>query len=321
MESGEPDHVQDFSPPDDISREIAGHVLNFLVDELARPGESRQAFFPSRQAWAISPTGLWQPWARSPDIPPFQMYTEVLQNAMVDLMVSEKLIGASACSLTITSAKLQQIVDNFDFFAPRIVLRPQEISNHPGIIRRLGVVAMNTALEFDIYGNVNSSHLFGTQVMNGIGGSGEFTRNSYLSIFMAPSVAKGGSISAQSFPCARIIDNNEHSVQVVVTEQGLADLREDLGPMQRAQKDHRTLRPPALQGLSAWIYVQRARVGHIRQDLDRCFELHRNFLAIGCHATRIVIDPFPDTDCHLIVTLRPERFTACGRHGDQTKTF
>jgi acetyl-CoA hydrolase len=214
----------------------------------------------------------------SPDIPPFQMYTEVLQNAMVDLMVSEKLIGASACSLTITSAKLQQIVDNFDFFAPRIVLRPQEISNHPGIIRRLGVVAMNTALEFDIYGNVNSSHLFGTQVMNGIGGSGEFTRNSYLSIFMAPSVAKGGSIST-IVPMCTHIDNNEHSVQVVVTEQGLADLR-GLGPMQRAQKIIEHCAHPLYRDYLRE-YVQRARVGHIRQDLDRCFELHRNFLAQG----------------------------------------
>lgn len=49
-----------------------------------------------------------------------------------------------------------------DFFESRIVLRPQEISNHPGIIRRLGVISMDTALEIDIYGSVNSSHVCGT---------------------------------------------------------------------------------------------------------------------------------------------------------------
>jgi hypothetical protein len=126
-----------------------------------------------------------------------------------------------------------------DFFADRIVLQPQEISNHPGIIRRLGVIAMNTALEIDIYGNVNYSHVCGTHVVNGVGGSGEFTRNSHLSIFMTPSVAKGGKNSAV-VPMTPHVDNNEHSVQIVVTEQGLAGLR-GLGPMERAKKIIHTL--------------------------------------------------------------------------------
>ncbi|EMS80712.1 hypothetical protein Dpo_2c04080 [Desulfotignum phosphitoxidans DSM 13687] len=33
--------------------------------------------------------------------------------------------------------KLTRITDNMDFFGSRIVLRPQEISNHSGIIRHL----------------------------------------------------------------------------------------------------------------------------------------------------------------------------------------
>ena len=69
-------------------------------------------------------------------------------------------------------------------------------ATHPGLVRRLGVISMNTALEFDIYGNVNSTHVCGTRMMNGIGGSGDFTRNAYLSFFTCPSTAKGGKISA-----------------------------------------------------------------------------------------------------------------------------
>lgn len=38
---------------------------------------------------------------------------------------------------------LRKIYDNMDYFASRIVLRPQEISNNPEIIRRLGVIALN----------------------------------------------------------------------------------------------------------------------------------------------------------------------------------
>ena len=144
-----------------------------------------------------------------------------------------RLTAASTTSLTLSSEVLQTVYDNMDFFAPRIVLRPQELSNHPGVVLRLGVIAMNTALEIDIYGNVNSSHVFGTDIMNGVGGSGEFTRNAYLSIYMCPSIAKGGKISS-IVPMVPHVDNNEHSVQVVVTEQGLADLR-GLGPMQRAK--------------------------------------------------------------------------------------
>ena len=112
------------------------------------------------------------------------------------------------------------------------MLRTQEISNHPEVIRRLGVIAMNGLIEADIYGNVNSTHIRGTTIMNGIGGSGDFARNAYLSIFMTPSTAKGGSISA-IVPMVTHVDHTEHDVQIVVTEHGLADLR-GLSPKQRA---------------------------------------------------------------------------------------
>ena len=123
------------------------------------------------------------------------------------------------------------------------MLRPQELSNNPGVIRRFGVITLNTALEMDIYGHANSTHVSGTHMMNGIGGSGDFTRNSYLSVFMCPSVAKGGRISS-IVPMASHVDHNEHSVQVVVTDQGLADLR-GLGPAERARRIIDTCAHPA----------------------------------------------------------------------------
>ncbi len=83
-------------------------------------------------------------------------------------------------------------------YRDKILLRPQSISNHAGVIRRLGVIAMNGCVEFDIYGNVNSTHVNGTRMINGIGGSGDFARNSHLSIFTTSSVAKGGRSPASS---------------------------------------------------------------------------------------------------------------------------
>lgn len=118
------------------------------------------------------------------------MYTEVLQDAVVDLIRQGRVKFGSTCSLTVTNECLQGIYDDIDFFRDKLVMRPSEISNNPEVIRRLGVISINTAIEADIYGNVNSTHISGTKMMNGIGGSGDFTRNAYISIFTCPSVAK-----------------------------------------------------------------------------------------------------------------------------------
>jgi propionyl-CoA:succinyl-CoA transferase len=277
VENDEPDHVLEFDTPDSSSHKIAEHVVRFLLDEM-RAGRIPEEFLPLQAGVGNVGNGVMAELGRNPDIPKFKMYTEVYQDSLVDLMEQGKLLGASACALTVTAPTLERIYTNMDFFVPRIVLRPQEISNHPGVIRRLGVIAMNTAIEFDIYGNANSSHVYGTDIMNGVGGSGEFTRNSFLSILMCPSVAKGGRISAVVPMCPHI-DNNEHSVQVVVTEQGLADLR-GLGPIQRAKTIIERCAHPAYRDY-LYRYIQRARIGHIPHDLATCFELHRNLMEHG----------------------------------------
>lgn len=277
VENNEPDQVKAFSAEDAVSRKIADHVIQFLLKE-RQAGRIPEQFFPFQAGVGNTANAVLAGLGGHPDIPPFYMYSEVFQDAMVDLMSEGKLLGASATALTVVPEKLARITDNMDFFASRIVLRPQEISNHPGIIRRLGVIAMNTALEIDIYGNVNSSHVFGTHIVNGVGGSGEFTRNSHLSIFMTPSVAKGGNISSV-VPMTPHVDNNEHSVQIVVTEQGLADLR-GLGPMERAQKIIQTCAHPAYRPYLT-DYLENSPRGHICHDLDRCYELHRNLLTTG----------------------------------------
>jgi acyl-CoA hydrolase len=114
--------------------------------------------------------------------------------------------------------------------------------------------------------------------MNGIGGSGDFARNAYLSIFMCPSAAKGGKISTLVPMCTHV-DHNEHSVQVIVTEQGLADLR-GLAPAERA---HLLIERCAHPSYRDYLhrYLREAGKGHINHDLSRCFELHQNLLRTG----------------------------------------
>ncbi len=277
LENDEPDVVPEFAAGGERSERIAENVVRFLLDEMLA-GRIPKDFLPLQAGVGNVANGVMAALAGNPYIPPFKMFTEVYQDSLVDLMETGRLTAASTTSLTLTPEKLRRIYDNMDFFAPRIVLRPQELSNHPGVIKRLGVISMNTALEVDIYGNVNASHVFGTQIMNGIGGSGEFTRNAYISIYMCPSIAKGGRISS-IVPMCPHIDNNEHSVQIVATDQGLADLR-GLGPMQRAQKIIERCAHPAYRQY-LWNYVNNSRLGHIRHNLEKAFDLHLNLMETG----------------------------------------
>src|SRR5262249_36641621 len=134
--------------------------------------------------------------AQNREIPDFEMYTEVLQDSVIPLLESGRCSFASSCAVVLSPPMMCRVTENLPFFKSRVVLRPQEISNSPEVVRRLGVVSMNTAIEVDLGGNVNSTHIMGKTMMNGIGGSGDFTRNAYLSMFSCPSTAKGGTISA-----------------------------------------------------------------------------------------------------------------------------
>lgn len=277
VEHEAPDGVSPFAPADKASQSIADRVVEFLLDEL-RSGRIPPEFLPLQAGVGNVANAVMARLGERTEIPDFVMFTEVFQDSLVDLMEQGRLVGASSTALTLTEPQLQRVYDNFDFFGPRIVLRPLEISNNPGVIRRFGVISLNTALEVDIYGHANSTHICGVNMMNGIGGSGDFTRNSYVSVFMCPSVAKGGRVST-IVPMASHVDHNEHSVQVIVTDQGLADLR-GLGPIERARRiiehcAHPAYRPYLHQ------YLERSKSGHIRHDLATCFELHRNLLETG----------------------------------------
>lgn len=262
---------------DAASRAIAGHTVRFLLNEIAA-GRLPREMPPLQSGVGNVGNAVMAGLGEHPDLPPFTMYSEVFQDSCVDLMRAKRLTGASSTALTLSEAKLKEVYDDLDFFVARVVLRPQELSNNPEVIRRLGVIAINTPLEVDIYGHVNSSHVCGTQLMNGIGGSGDFERNAFLSLFVCPSVAKGGKIST-IVPFCSHIDHSEHSVHVVVTEQGVADLR-GIGPAERARRLIDNCAHPAYRDYLHH-YVETSPPGHMRHDLARCFELHRNLLEYG----------------------------------------
>lgn len=231
VETHSPDRNSAFAAPDENSRKIAGHILEFLEHEVKK-GRLPANLLPLQSGVGNIANAVMAGLNQGP-FDNLSAYTEVLQDGMLEMIKSGKLACASATAFSLSSGALAELNADLERYRDQIILRPQEISNHPEVIRRLGVIAMNGMIEADIYGNVNSTHVMGTRIMNGIGGSGDFARNAFISIFMTPSQAKNGEISC-IVPMASHVDHTEHDVQVLVTEQGLADLR-GLSPKQRAK--------------------------------------------------------------------------------------
>ena len=206
------------------------------------------------------------------------MYSEVIQDSVIDLVRSGKIKFATGTSLTIAQDVLLKFYNDLEFFRSRILLRPQEITNNPEVVRRLGIITVNTAIEVDIFGNINSTHIMGSNLMNGIGGSGDFTRNAHISIFTCPSSAKGGKIST-IVPLVSHMDHSEHSVQVVVTENGVADLR-GKAPNERARLIIEKCAHPQYHA-ALLSYAAMAEHGQTPQTLAKAFAFHEQFLRTG----------------------------------------
>jgi len=274
------DRASPFKAPDEASRKIAGHIINFLEWEVKK-GRVPPSLFPLQSGVGnIANAVLF-----ALEAAPFEgmtAYTEVIQDGMVHLLDKGKLASLSATAFSLSPEGIDKIMPKIGSYRNQIVIRQQEISNNPEIIRRLGVIAMNAMIEGDIYGNVNSTHMMGTSMQNGIGGSGDFTRNAFISIMMAPSTAKGGLIST-IVPMVSHVDHTEHDLQVMVTDQGLADLR-GLCPRKRAKViiencSHPDFRP-ALQD-----YFNRAEKlsagKHTPHLLDESLSWHTRFMRTG----------------------------------------
>lgn len=278
VRSNRPDEVSPFKGSDDVTDKIGENVATFLANEI-KAGRVPAEFLPIQSGVGNIANAVLKALGDNADIPPFEMYSEVIQDSVIDLMKDGSCRFASATSLTLSKDVMEEVYGNLEFFQPKIVLRPQEISNHPEVIRRLGIISINTAIEVDIFGNVNSTHVMGNNMMNGIGGSGDFTRNAYISIFTCPSIAKGGKISA-IVPSVSHVDHSEHSVQIIITEQGIADLR-GKDPHQRAIEIIENCVHPCYRDEIYDIYHAVSSKGHTPQDLEKAFSMHERFIATG----------------------------------------
>ncbi|WP_036879480.1 succinate CoA transferase [Xylanibacter oryzae] len=272
-----PDEARSFKDSDPVTTQIGMNVAGFLLNDMHR-GIIPRSFLPLQSGVGSTANAILGALGQDKNVPDFDIYTEVLQDCVVDMMLNGRVKNASACSLTVTNECLKQVYDNIDYFKHHLTLRQSEISNSPEVIRRLGVIAINTAIEVDIYGNANSTHICGTKMMNGIGGSGDFERNAFISIFTCSSVAKGGMISA-IVPMVSHQDHSEHDVNIIATEQGVADLR-GKSPMQRAQLIIENCAHPDYKQL-LWDYLKIAKGGQTHHYLPAAFAMHDSLARKG----------------------------------------
>lgn len=266
-----------FAPVDEITAKIGENVADFFVKEM-KEGRMPETFLPVQSGVGNIANAVLAAMGNSKSIPDFEVYTEVIQDAVIGLMESGRVKFASGCSLTVSNPCIEKIYKNLDFFKERILLRPSEFSNNPEVIRRLGIIAINTAIEADIFGNINSTHVMGTKMMNGIGGSGDFTRGAYVSIFVTPSTAKDGKISS-IVPFVAHEDHSEHSVKIIISEYGVADLRGKC-PRDRALEiinkcAHPDYRPLLLE------YLENGPKGQTPMDIYNCYAFHKAFAETG----------------------------------------
>lgn len=272
------DSFSTITEPDEETEQIASHLIQFLQREkdLGRIGEK----FPPLQSGIGSVANAVMYGILETDWENIDVYSEVLQDAVFDLLDAGKVRFASGCSMTLSERKMDDVMSRLEDLKDQLVLRPQEISNHPEVIRRLGLISINTALEFDIYGNVNSTHVGGTHMMNGIGGSGDFARNARYAIFVTKSTAKDGLISS-IVPFVSHVDHTEHDVDIVITEQGYADIR-GLSPRERAEAIIENCMHPSYRPQMREYYEQAlANGGQTPHVLAEAFSWHARLKETG----------------------------------------
>lgn len=279
IESSVPDNPSPPTPIDENSRKIAVHSMNFLANEV-KQGRLPTNLLPLQFGIGAIPDALTAELAKS-SFADIQFFTGTFGDGGLDLIDAGKAKTLSTGSMYFSKEGFDRFYRHLNRYKPYIIIRPIVLSDCPELVARLGVIAMNGAIEVDIYGHVNCTHIQGSRIISGIGGSCDFLWNAYLSIILLSSVTRGGSISC-IVPMVTHVDQTEHVIDVIVTEQGLADLR-GLAPVERARiiidncahPDYRSLLNEYLDE------AIKTRGGHEPHILEKAFSLHLNFAKTG----------------------------------------
>lgn len=274
-----PDNISQPSLIDEASKRIGYHLITFFEQEVKR-GRLPTNLFPIEIGLGTTADAVLKQFVNS-KFENLEFYSATLNDGILELIDAGKVRAASGTGLLLSSQGVKKLCEDIVKYKEYVVLRPIDVSNSPEVINRLGVIAINTAIEVDIFGHVNSSHISGVNIMAGIGGTPEFASNGFISIFMTPSTTKNGTISS-IVPLVSHCDIPEHMVDVVVTENGIADLR-GLSPRERAPLIINQCAHPDYRSLLTEYHKEAKNQlgGHEPHDLQRAFSFHLQFARTG----------------------------------------
>lgn len=237
VESDYVDQTAPNTPSDEGSRAIAKHIVEFLQYEVSK-GRLPPSLLPLQSGIGNIANAVIEGLSGGEaNFKGLKVWTEVLQDSFLDLFDNGNLDFATATSIRLSPDGFQRFYKNWDNYYGKLLLRNQQVSNSPEIIRRLGVIGMNTPVEVDIYAHANSTCVMGSRMLNGLGGSADFLRSAKYSIMHTPSTrpTKTDPHGVTCIvPMCTHVDQTEHDLDIVVTEQGLADVR-GLSPKERAR--------------------------------------------------------------------------------------
>jgi succinyl-CoA:acetate CoA-transferase len=264
--------------PDRIGDLIGQHLVDFFHGEVAAGRLSEP--LPPIELGVGDLAGHVMRKIGTSDFNHFRFQTPVIMDPVLEIVDAGKVDWVSGTALRLSPKAWERFRADLDRYKSCMVLRPVTICNSPEMIQRLGVIAINGCLEMDLQGQVNSSHVLGSKILSGIAGSYDYSRNGLYSIFVGPSTAKGGKISA-IVPMVSHVDHTEHDVDILATEQGLADLR-GLDPGERAEMIIRQCAHPDYRGmLSDYLAGAKNESGHIPVCLEESNSFHLRLKRFG----------------------------------------
>ena len=268
VETDRSDSTYTFRDPTEDDLAIAANLGSFLREELDRSPVFDDAVHLQFGVGSLGNALMGELQSLEFGDREVHYFGELIQDGLFDMLDAGGLASASATSLALTDEGQERLFADVERYAEDVVLRPADVSNHPGLINQFGVIGVNSAIEFDIYGNANSTHVRGERMINGIGGSADFNRNSLITVCALPSTLNDGAIS-RVVPQVFHVDHTEHDIDVFVTEQGVADVR-GLSPVERAELIvEECAHPDFAPELRAYLDDVRGREYHIPQDVER----------------------------------------------------
>lgn len=217
---------------------------------------------------------------RNSDYRDLELFSGAIHEPHMEMLAEGTVKAATATSIQFT-ARTCELFDTIPDLSQKLVLRNLDVINEAETVCRFGILALNSCIEADIYGNVNSSHIGGTRVVNGIGGGANFAQNAGLSVMLIPSTTKNGNIST-IVPMVSHVDITEHDIDVIITDQGYADLR-GLDERERAEVVIENCAHPTYRPL-LWEYLERATTvygGHHPQDMAEAAKWHERLRTNG----------------------------------------